>query len=754
MATRTWSIANDASTRGSDVDYGNSADQHHPVGRHQSIATIYRTFMKFSVDTSGIASISQAILHMRSTGQSHIGFGSSPTIRVKRLTSTLKNSGGSEGSWSGSADPVRSTEPSSTTSGQSSATNMTRSEGTWDTVDITSIAQAWLSGSTNYGVIVKAEDESSNADAWEFYSKESSYDPYITVTYTATVTNTAPTATPASPVTGSVAEMQYTAGSAWASPRPTLTWTYTDPESNAGSAYQIIVYNDSTGSVGTQLWDSGKISLATVSGATASTQAAATFTEGSYYHWKVMVWDSYDLASSWSATQRFRARWGAAEYYFDTGSSPTAWGAATVGLQGNVTIEFNSTTNTADPGAGLGAWKKSLADVALQRYVRYRVWLLPGSVAPTLNDIRIEYTAAALPVPDNWSRLNGAAIDLSTCMFGTRSLYCPATGYGYQLVAVQPNTRYVISAYCKQSTLENQARLRLMDSNWAVAIATTYWAATDTEWTMQWVTWESGSATSVYVLVSNFTGTVPVWFDAVKVEASTRPTPWRPSSTSAAVTLDASGIRIDGSEGGTLRMRGSTGGTRDTVELGGNGLLLGGDATLYSPTASTIQTDGTLAFGSAGDTNLYRSAANILKTDDALWVAGHAVGEYSTTPSTTTITVAGTYYAVATAEVSFTPAYVGQRCLIALQGNPYADAAGTITYNLRVTDSSNGTITDTVIQARGKTGASNEYQNLGGLRIWTADAVAARKAKLYVTHTGTGAVVTHGIVTVQVYPLP
>lgn len=679
MASRTWTISYDSSTRGSDVDFGNTVDQHHPVGKHQSVATVYRAFMKFNVDTSGMAAISSAILHMRSTSQSHIAFGADPDIEVRRLTSTLANTtgGSSEGTWASDARPNRSNEPSTTSSGAASG-DMTTSNATWDTVNITAIAQAWLAGSTNYGVRVAAVSEASNDDAWEFYSLNSSYDPYVTVTYTATVSNTAPTADPRWPTPFIVADMAYTAGSAWASPRPQLRWTHSDPEGDTRTAYEVIVYNDSsvsgaTGAAstdlvtktahgltadtkvhfttltggtglatlttyyvissgltanafkvstsvggsavditvdysaivyvtpGTVLYDSGKVITTGVAAAVESElYPPVTFTEGSYYWWKVRVWDSHDLASAYVGTYRFRTRWGAGEYIFDTGSTPTAWGNATVSKDGTVVVEYNSTTATGDPGAGLGTWKTTLAETALQRYVRYRVWLLKdGGTAPSLSDITINYTAASLPTADNWSVDAGAiTVDESTLVYGTRSMRFGATGGDTllgQAVSVRPDTTYLLSTFYRNP---NPAEVTVTIQVYDVNVLVTSADSTDTEsnrdegegWSRIWVSFTTGSQTELYVQLRTrgvTTGDV-AWFDAAKLEASASLAPWRPSTVSGAVTLDASGIRIDGSQGGTLRMRGSTGGTRDLIELGSHGIELGGDVDIYSPLAKQL----------------------------------------------------------------------------------------------------------------------------------------------------------------------
>jgi len=99
-----------------------------------------------------------------------------------------------------------------------------------------------------------------------------------------------------------------------------------------------------------------------------------------------------------------------------------------------------------------------------------------------------------------------------------------------------------------------------------------------TDWARYSVTWNSGANTGIYVQVRSGTGssgTAFAWFDAIKLEASTVVTPWTPGFVGTAVSLDAGGLQIDASDGGIFRLRGSTGGTNDRVDLGGNGLTIG-----------------------------------------------------------------------------------------------------------------------------------------------------------------------------------
>ena len=117
-STVNFTIYKDHSVAGGLVNYGNASDQHAPVGTHGSSLWVFQQLMQFNLNYSGMASIVSATLYMKSTGQTHIAFGSSPTLRAKRITASWGNSGGSEGSWSGSANPKASTVPNSTTTGQ------------------------------------------------------------------------------------------------------------------------------------------------------------------------------------------------------------------------------------------------------------------------------------------------------------------------------------------------------------------------------------------------------------------------------------------------------------------------------------------------------------------------------------------------------------------------------------------------------------------------------------------------------------
>jgi hypothetical protein len=196
----------------------------------------------------------------------------------------------------------------------------------------------------------------------------------------------------------------------------------------------------------------------------------------------------------------------------------------------------------------------------------------------------------------------------------------------------------------------------------------------------------------------------------------------------------------------------------------GDAILIGDDAKLVDVNlgdtlgvqGQQTPANGVIVFGSGKDTNLYRGGTNILKTDDSLHAAGHGLVEYQSTPSTTTCTTIGVFYAVGStpAEVAFTPAYVGQRWLVFLDAaSAYWSATNAGLVNLRVTDSSNATIEDQLVYGRHEEAAST-YVSYMGSGIWVADSTAARKAKLYISGSAAGVVVTWGWMRIQVYPLP
>jgi hypothetical protein len=315
--------------------------------------------------------------------------------------------------------------------------------------------------------------------------------------------------------------------------------------------------------------------------------------------------EARDTFGEWgtSATYRVRARWGLTQHHKDLGSVPTTWSVSTLntttGATSAVVLEYNSADDAG--GTGLGAWKASLAEVTRRRWLRYRVWLLAWgtspATSPSLDKLVVSYGTQVLQ-PDHWTAGSSAAyvgLDEGAMVYGTQALRVSPDGtvrYREQTVPVSPNTDYMLSGFVKTSGAAD-ARVELRSSS-GLLVATPLVSAT-TDWTRYSVAWNSGPSTEVIVRVraGGASGTL-AWFDAIQLEASTVVTPWRPGFVGEAVVVDAGGLMVDGSAGGVLRLRGTTGGARDVVELGANGLRFGGDTDLYSDAADRLTTPDTL----------------------------------------------------------------------------------------------------------------------------------------------------------------
>lgn len=188
-------------------------------------------------------------------------------------------------------------------------------------------------------------------------------------------------------------------------------------------------------------------------------------------------------------------------------------------------------------------------------------------------------------------------------------------------------------------------------------------------WSRVTYTFDTDSSTDfvkpIIYMSSNTTATPNSFYvDGVKFEEGGVVSSWSPGSVTQSVVYEGAGISIDASKGGTLRLRGATAGSQDIVSLGSKGLVFGATSSpqLYSLQDTEISVDGwvrsyrtstaDLAFGAAvtgdtqsrgaiyadgkiewgaggvtaRDTNLYRSAANTIKTDDSLTVGGTITG--------------------------------------------------------------------------------------------------------------------------------
>ena len=379
------------------------------------------------------------------------------------------------------------------------------------------------------------------------------------------------------------------------------------------------------------------------------------------------------------------------------GSAPTTWTVSglntTVGASSTISMEYNSSD---DGTTNLGSWKSDLSQVTKRKFVHYRAWFFAWGTSPAtrpqLLDITIQTTGYLLQ-PDFWlpSPISGEGglIEVGTFAFGGQSLRMTGDGTEQvvrQQVRVEPNTDYMLQG--RMLSLGNSgARVQLADTETGAAIHSTDALTADVSpFALKIaIPWNSGNRTAVWIQCRvNGSSSTSGWFDGVKLEKGLVASAWGPAPigmvpglTGSASVVDAGGVQVDALMGGIFRLRGAAGGARDVVELGNNGLKFGGDVEVSSPAAgelkllqtagqdkaltvetasaklasiraqvagdtvarATLRGDATftgLQFGpgnAAADTNLYRDAANSLKSDDdfnaaGLAIAGNALGYF------------------------------------------------------------------------------------------------------------------------------
>lgn len=334
MATAVWNVNKDALAAYKSSDgssYGAGADDHLPVGKIDWLPGYTRAHLGFSYSFSGMVSITNALLYIKTSGGTHMGQGSSPDFWIYRTTSSW-----SEGTRG--ADEVWYPDNALEWSNQPSATGTNGSRGqpgqttnTFLSFDITGIIQDAFAAGVFYGLQLWSNNNASTTNRIEFYSREAgaANDAYIVVTYT---TNTAPNAPTGLTPTGDSVVNTLT---------PSLAGTFSDPDAgDTLTGVQIIVYEDDGTTV---KWDSGTL---TASGTTFSkTYAGPALTGNTFYKWKARTKDDDGAWGAYSSLQRFKAN-----------SVPNA---PSISLQESPTTDvktltpkFNITHSDPDPSDG------------------------------------------------------------------------------------------------------------------------------------------------------------------------------------------------------------------------------------------------------------------------------------------------------------------------------------------------------------------------------------------------------------------
>jgi hypothetical protein len=775
---------------------------------------------------------------------------SSAAMHISRVTSAwTEGTYGNDETFNGSNSVEWSNQPSTTTEDRVSFTSRSSrpSSPTLDSMDITGIVTDWFNGSANYGIQVKFQSESGTRYT-EWYSREGDASsisgavaPYIVLTYS-TVTN--PTGTPTSP-SGTVAKItnlsdttEWTSTSEHAMPQ--FNWSYTSGGGGAQTKWRLRIYNNSIKT--TTYYDSGLVvdashaadlTFSPVKNADKQAWIPGTgwstitgLVNGTEYFWTIQVYDALGNSSTESTPVGFKVRWGQAVYEWDAGvgyASTGSWSIAHAQPPANTQAVVQYRV-VASSGGTTGAWSSEIGPlISTQRYLQTLVRMSTdvGGTKPYITDITFSYVTSAVP-PDNWHVTGGSLIlDDSERRFGTKSaLWKPSTtgsssvqplrNTGEYDIPVLHNTRYTFSAYVKPVSIAGRTlKLRVYKSNGLTSSITgleiadingvtasqnyALFPADNEGWYRLTYTFETDSSTDfvkpLIYLFGTGLATDSVYLDGVQFEEGTVVRSWTPGFVTQAMTFEGAGLSIDGSRGGSLRLRGTDGGASDVVQLGPKGLVFGSTSSpeLYSPQADELSVDGFVrAYRSAGtdislgaavtgdtisrgailasgeiqwgpggaaarDTNLYRSAANVLKTDDSLWIAGNTFGTVADgtvydkegSADSTVITTANTMQALTSTtnpggfqDVTFTPKFVGQRWLMTYTGYASINTT-TIQYifiRCSITDAS-ATIVDTnfAFTRAENFGTTSRGMAVAMTKVWVADTTDTRKFKLYGT---------------------
>jgi len=180
--TRDYACTKDTrcSLTSGNAKYGEGTGPTLPVGAWSGWRN--RSFLDFAtIPWTDVVEVVSASLRVTTSNQDKVGFGSSPKVVAKRITSSW-NEGSASTPSSGNATVYPG--PSVTSSGQK-VQAITRSENNLETIDVTAIVRAWApiasggSAQTKRGIGLFSNSEDSTAATTEFWSREHSNPPVL-----------------------------------------------------------------------------------------------------------------------------------------------------------------------------------------------------------------------------------------------------------------------------------------------------------------------------------------------------------------------------------------------------------------------------------------------------------------------------------------------------------------------------------------------------------------------------------------------
>ena len=350
-----------------------------------------------------------------------------------------------------------------------------------------------------------------------------------------------------------------------------------------------------------------------------------------------------------SASRSFNPRYGLTVHKRDLGATPvTSWVDAiwsgTIPVGADIRVQYGSSAVGTDTAPA--TWYDDLASVPLNRYVFYRVWLLPSATAGPSFDKMVITSTTGVVTPlslDKWSTTKGALSGLTApwlvsdkeYVYGTRSakadmLLAGATSSLYsQPITLRKDRSYILTGLMKSlnnsgATFELQRADGTLlapcvdeDNNPLTLTTTKEWfdpalAVQDVIRYKTRIYKAAGAEPEIAYVVLKVSGAVgsSAWFDAIKLEESTVATPWSPGAVGSTI-VDAGGVQIDGSKGGVFRYKGTAGAGRGFVEGGPAGLVFGTDTEITSPSIGVIEVNGSPVGSPVGSIFMWGGNSNI-----------------------------------------------------------------------------------------------------------------------------------------------
>jgi len=218
--------------------------------------------------------------------------------------------------------------------------------------------------------------------------------------------------------------------------------------------------------------------------------------------------------------------------------------------------------------------------------------------------------------------------------------------------------------------------------------------------------------------------------------------------------------------------------TEVRITNGSSGLILTDKSTPTNSPAFIINDSGTLSIGDGGGLGaLDVGNASVLEGTDSVSLQAtdiEALGDFRVTgysnlegsalsrydkggsADATTITTAGTYYALTNAEATFAPQFIGQRWLLTYTGYASLNTT-TIQYafvRADVTDSVNTQIDVLGYGRADNFGTSGRGGTVAVTKVWVADSTSVRKIKLYgTTQTTNGLTLSLAYTQITAFPI-